>query len=270
VNFTRWSTYSRPDQFDWRPRPAAHRLTICPEPNTATLGSPRLRSGAMLPAGCGWCVQTEVAKTIGHGGRTPDQRRDAVHFSPKLSSHTQLSSGRTHHAERRVQAGGAVRGLWAAGQQRAAVAGGVGPVVLDHGHALEVVRALPPRRVRHLQRRRPLLLRSDEQKLRIVTLGISGGRSPHRAVTRRPPIPLDTVVPRTGCCAHYVGVWNLSIVQGPFSVAPCQTLALRFATFPSLYLRSWSASCWQSLGSWCCVYILIDSGRGCGVGSGTP
>jgi hypothetical protein len=29
-------------------------------------GSPLLRSGAMLPAGCGWCVQT-VAKIIGHG-----------------------------------------------------------------------------------------------------------------------------------------------------------------------------------------------------------
>jgi hypothetical protein len=27
----------------------------------------------------------------------------------------------------------------------------------------------------------------------------------------------------------------LSIVQGPFSVAPCQTLALRFATCASLY-----------------------------------
>jgi predicted RNA-binding Zn ribbon-like protein len=34
-------------------------------------GSPLLRSGAMLPAGCGWCVQA-VAKTIGHGGHTLD------------------------------------------------------------------------------------------------------------------------------------------------------------------------------------------------------
>jgi hypothetical protein len=30
-------------------------------------------------------------------------------------------------------------------------------------------------------------------------------------------------------------VWDLSIVEGAFSVAPCQTLALRFAFFPSLY-----------------------------------
>jgi hypothetical protein len=30
-------------------------------------------------------------------------------------------------------------------------------------------------------------------------------------------------------------VWDLSIVQGAFSVAPCQTLALRFTTSASLY-----------------------------------
>ena len=30
-------------------------------------------------------------------------------------------------------------------------------------------------------------------------------------------------------------VWDFSIVQGPFSVAPCQTLVSRFATFASLY-----------------------------------
>ena len=42
------------------------------------------------------------------------------------------------------------------------------------------------------------------------------------------------MVPRTGGYAYDVGVWDLSIVQGPVSVAPCQTLALRFATFASL------------------------------------
>ena len=57
----------------------------------------------------------------------------------------------------------------------------------------------------------------------------------HRAVTRRPPISLYTAVPRTGCYTYDVGVWDFSIVQRPFSVAPCQTLALRFATFASLY-----------------------------------
>jgi hypothetical protein len=40
----------------------------------------------MLPAGCGWCVQT-VAKIDRSWGRTLDLRRDAVYLSPKLSSH---------------------------------------------------------------------------------------------------------------------------------------------------------------------------------------
>jgi hypothetical protein len=31
-------------------------------------------------------------------------------------------------------------------------------------------------------------------------------------------------------------VWDLSIVQGPFSVAPSQTLVLRFANFAPLYV----------------------------------
>jgi hypothetical protein len=57
----------------------------------------------------------------------------------------------------------------------------------------------------------------------------------HGAVSRRPPIRLYTMVPRTGGYAYDVGVWDLSIVQGPFSVAPCRTLTLRFATFASLY-----------------------------------
>jgi hypothetical protein len=36
----------------------------------------------------------------------------------------------------------------------------------------------------------------------------------HGAVTRRLPIPLYTVVPRTGGYTYDVGVWDLSIVQG--------------------------------------------------------
>jgi hypothetical protein len=59
---------------------------------------------------------------------------------------------------------------------------------------------------------------------RIVTIGVSGGRSLTRAVTRRPPLSLDTMVPRTAGYAYDATVWDLSIVQGPFSVAPCQTL----------------------------------------------
>jgi hypothetical protein len=48
----------------------------------------------------------------------------------------------------------------------------------------------------------------------------SGGRSLTRFVSRRPPISLYMRVPRTGGYAYDVGVWGLSIVQGPFSVAP--------------------------------------------------
>jgi hypothetical protein len=60
--------------------------------------------------------------------------------------------------------------------------------------------------------------------------GVSGGGSLTKAVTRRPPVSLYTMVLRTGGYTYGVGVWDLSIVQGPFSVAPCQTLKLRFAT----------------------------------------
>jgi hypothetical protein len=56
----------------------------------------------------------------------------------------------------------------------------------------------------------------------------------HGAVSRRPAIFLYTIVPRTGGYTHDVGVWDSSIVEGPFSVAPCQTSASRFATFSSL------------------------------------
>jgi hypothetical protein len=35
-------------------------------------------------------------------------------------------------------------------------------------------------------------------------------------------------------------VWDLSIVQGPFSVAPCQTLELRFATLFIAVPHAWA------------------------------
>jgi hypothetical protein len=73
------------------------------------------------------------------------------------------------------------------------------------------------------------------KKWRIVTSGISGGQIAHAVVSRRPPIPLYTMVPRTEGYACDVEVWDSSIVQGPFSFAPCQTLVSRFATFSSLY-----------------------------------
>ena len=55
-----------------------------------------------------------------------------------------------------------------------------------------------------------------------------------RCRSRRPPIPLTRMVARTQGYTYDAHVWDLSIVQGPFSVAPCQTLIVRFVTFASL------------------------------------
>jgi hypothetical protein len=54
------------------------------------------------------------------------------------------------------------------------------------------------------------------------------------AVSRRPPISLPRIVARTKGYTYDASVWDLPIVQGPFSVAPCQTVPLRFATVSSL------------------------------------
>ena len=45
---------------------------------------------------------------------------------------------------------------------------------------------------------------------------------------------LYSMVARTRSYAYDVGLWDSSIIEGPFSVAPC--LGLRFATFASLYV----------------------------------
>ena len=58
----------------------------------------------------------------------------------------------------------------------------------------------------------------------------------HAAVSRRPPISLARIVARAEGYTHAANVWDLSVVQGPLSVAPCQALPLRFANFPSLYV----------------------------------
>jgi hypothetical protein len=56
----------------------------------------------------------------------------------------------------------------------------------------------------------------------------------HAAVSRRPPISLSSIVARTHVYTYAANVWDLSIVHGPFPVAPCQTQTVRFATFASL------------------------------------
>jgi hypothetical protein len=79
-------------------------------------------------------------------------------------------------------------------------------------------------------------MKSSNRNVRVF-----GWENAHEAVSRRPPIPLYTIVARTHMYTYATKVWDLFIVQGPFPVAPCQTLAkpftLRFATFPSLLER---------------------------------
>ena len=43
------------------------------------------------------------------------------------------------------------------------------------------------------------------------------------AVSQRPPISLSGIVARIQGCTCGATVWALSLVQGPFPVAPCQT-----------------------------------------------
>jgi hypothetical protein len=52
----------------------------------------------------------------------------------------------------------------------------------------------------------------------------------HAAVSRRPPIPLYTIVARTHVYTYAAKVWDSSIVQGAFSVAPRQRANLGVTT----------------------------------------
>jgi hypothetical protein len=58
--------------------------------------------------------------------------------------------------------------------------------------------------------------RATASHRRYVTSGDFGWETAHGAVTRRPPISLYTMVPRTEGDTHDAKVWHLSIVQAPF------------------------------------------------------
>jgi hypothetical protein len=53
----------------------------------------------------------------------------------------------------------------------------------------------------------------------------------HAAVTRRPPISLDTMVARTGGYAYDDGVWGLSLVQGPILCRAVPNLSVTIRNF---------------------------------------
>jgi hypothetical protein len=55
---------------------------------------------------------------------------------------------------------------------------------------------------------------------RIVTVGSFGWEIAHEAVSRRPPISLDTIVARTHMYTYAANVWGLSTVQGAFLLPP--------------------------------------------------
>ena len=88
------------------------------------------------------------------------------------------------------------------------------PVVLEVRLQKPAVRTL----LTHTRRRRTL------EQGRAGTNMDSGGRAARAAVTRRPPISLSTSVALTEGCTYAAKVWAVFLVQGPFSVAPCQTL----------------------------------------------
>jgi hypothetical protein len=79
--------------------------------------------------------------------------------------------------------------------------------------------------------------------------------SAHAAVSRRPPIPLDRIVARTRTYTYAAKVWDVSLIQRAFSVAPCQLnptsanpVISRFATFfiavPREELREAATASW--------------------------
>jgi hypothetical protein len=64
---------------------------------------------------------------------------------------------------------------------------------------------------------------SSDAKVANRNVGGFGWEIAHAVVSRRPPISLDTSVARNEGYTHAANVWDVSIVQAPFSVAPCQT-----------------------------------------------
>jgi hypothetical protein len=79
----------------------------------------------------------------------------------------------------------------------------------------------------------------------VVALGMArvrGRQIAHAAVSRRPPSSLSAGVALGKGYTYATKVWVLSIVQGPFSVAPCQTLCHDSQLFASRYA---SPSFWR-------------------------
>jgi hypothetical protein len=70
------------------------------------------------------------------------------------------------------------------------------------------------------------------------------------AVSRRPPIPLDTIVARTYMYTYAANVWDLSLVQGPFSVAPRSKPAKRQRYDPQRVASLYDRRTWMRVAAW--------------------
>jgi hypothetical protein len=107
--------------------------------------------------------------------------------------------------------------------------------VRSNSRLASLARAKSLRRLRGVGARRSQLVRYSDAKVANRNGRDFGWVIAHAAVSRRPPISLYRIVARTHLYTYAAKAWDLSLVQGPFPVAPCQTPTLRFATFLSLY-----------------------------------
>jgi hypothetical protein len=74
----------------------------------------------------------------------------------------------------------------------------------------------------------------------------------HGAVSRRPPISLYTMVARTGGYAYDVGVWDLSVVQGPIfcRAVPNPNVTIRNFCIAAQRRRRATGATTEDWGSW--------------------
>jgi hypothetical protein len=93
--------------------------------------------------------------------------------------------------------------------------------------------------------------------------GWVGDRSRGRFATPADPLPRSVARTEGYTYAAYAAkVWDLSIVQGPVSVAPCQSV--RFATFASLYdpvARHSAGAAAPSNHARCCTRLCLHSAQ---------
>ena len=99
--------------------------------------------------------------------------------------------------------------------------------------------------------------------------GFRVGDRSHEAVSRRPPISLYTIIARAHMYTYAAKVWDLFVVQGPFSAPlPNPDVNVRFALFTSLQLLYTLSLCPHSGAllvfgyrswCWCCMTSTAET-----------